>query len=116
MAAYVPVQRSITYRQGFSFNERVVVFDKTSGQIRDLTGYSPRMVINPSTGAQIVITTSNGLTVTPLAGQIDIAIADDLTATWSFPTGDYSLGIDNGQPNGHDLLMYGTITGRIVPT
>jgi hypothetical protein len=116
MAADAPVQRGIVVRKGFSFLESVVVFDKTTGLVRNLTGYAPRLVINPADGsAQIVITTSNGLTLTPLLGRIDIAIPDDTTVTWTFNSGEYSLGIDNGQGNGHEALMFGAVVVRSIP-
>jgi hypothetical protein len=116
MAADAPVQRGLVFRKGFSFNEKVVVLDKTTGLVRNLTGYAPRLVINPSDGsAQVVITTANGLTLVPLLGEIDISVADDVTVTWTFNGGEYSLGIDNGQGNGHEPLMFGACVVRSIP-
>jgi hypothetical protein len=115
MAADAPVERQLVARKGFSLNERVLVTDRDTGLARNLTGYTPRLVINPSSGAQVIITTGTGLVLTPSAGQIDIKIDDAVTAGWTWDSGNYTLGIDNGNPEGHELLMYGSVLARTVP-
>ena len=115
MAADAPTKRDLTVLRGFSFNERVLVTDKTTSLARDLTGFQPRLVINPSSGVQVVYTTSDGLVLAPSLGQIDIKLSDSTTAGWTWSDGSYTLGIDNGNPEGHEPLMYGSVYVRTVP-
>jgi hypothetical protein len=118
MPADAPVQRALTFYKGFSFNEQVIVTDKVTNLVRNLTGYAPTLVIDPPAGASVTLSTGagNGLVLTPTLGQIDIKVPDTMTAGWTFDSADYILRIDNGTPEGNEPLMYGAVIVRSVPT
>lgn len=102
----------MTIEQGATFRQRVV-YQNPAGTPVDLTGYTARMMVRAgytASGSPLVSLTSpsGGITITPLAGQLDLYIADTATALLTPGIAVYDLEIVQGSVGGDVIrLLYG---------
>lgn len=90
-------QYNITIEQGATFRLRLTLTDGT--EPTPLTGYIARMQIRQkvqSTEVIYALTTENGgITITALAGQLDLYISDEDTSGFTFRSAVYDLELED---------------------
>jgi hypothetical protein len=104
-------------RTGRTFRKVIRILN-ADGSVRDLSGWQARMSIKADVDdvAPLVTLTSSpaaGLTITPLAGEIEIKIDDSATALYTWESGVYDLVITNGT-DAEPVLEGGIIVRKSV--
>lgn len=98
--------------KGATFKKTYVYQDSSRNPI-DLTGYTAKMQIRPYIGSSTVIvelSTANGrITITPSEGKIELELADEETVVISEHSGVYDLEIEDSSGN-ITKLVRGTVS------
>ena len=83
---------SMTIEQGSTFNLSLVIKDSANVPL-DLSGYSARMQIRPTTGSALLVleVASDNLSIIPSAGMVNIKIPASITATLPPSINSYDL-------------------------
>jgi hypothetical protein len=93
----VEAQRvNLVINQGAKFDQTILVRDRTTGDVRDLTGHTARMQarLNRSDASELFdLTSGDGLTLGGIDGTIRIVIPATDTAGYTWDQGVYDLKI-----------------------
>lgn len=90
----------IAIEQGTTF-KRTFTSKNPDGSAINLTGYTPKMQIRTA-GGKLLLDVTIHLTLTPLAGRVELDLPDTVTATMDFDTAKY------------DRKLKGTTTTRLI--
>ena len=106
--------------QGAKFDQTFLVKDKSSGDVRDLTGYTARLQARTSHDAStplVSLTSGSGITLGGAAGTIRVTISATDTAQYTWEQGVYDLEIipSSGEDDAERVLQgYVTVNKEVT--
>jgi hypothetical protein len=108
----LPVRRDIEMKRGADWNWTIKLREDDGVTAKDTTGYAVTMTIKNGTQIYDILTIDNGITNTPVSGQLNFRIPYSDVDSYEFSSAEYDVIIVNNLGK-HWAPFYGNI--RVIP-